>query len=193
MQRLKRTARDHPDISSRLLTLPMYRVFGVGGRRIGVVHGDAQSLAGWGFAEGVLATAADAVRVSSWFAAAQVDVFACTHTCTPVLWTARAKGQRRVIVNNGSAGMPNFAADAGGLITRIAVTPASATETLYGCRTGDVFIDAVRLPYDKDAWMAAFLRQWPPGSPAHVSYADRIRGGPDYRPWKAVRAHVTLP
>jgi len=45
--RLKRTAVHHPDLLSRLRELPMVARYGIGAVRVGVVHGDAESLAGW--------------------------------------------------------------------------------------------------------------------------------------------------
>ena len=52
--------------------------------KLGIVHGDAQSLAGWGFAQEHLRDAAHRAEVRRWFEQAQVDAFACTHTCLPV-------------------------------------------------------------------------------------------------------------
>jgi hypothetical protein len=59
------------------------------------------------------------------FEAADVDLFASTHTCLPALRRVpAASGREGCVVNNGADGMPNFAGDAGGLITRIATTPS---------------------------------------------------------------------
>lgn len=45
------------------------------------------------------------------FAEASVDVFASTHTCLPAL--CRFDGDEKVVINNGAAGMPNFATSTG--------------------------------------------------------------------------------
>ncbi len=47
--KLKRTAARHPDLLARLDALPMVARYRVAGTRVGVVHGDADSLAGWRF------------------------------------------------------------------------------------------------------------------------------------------------
>lgn len=174
--RLKQTAQAHPELLRRLGQLPMLRRYRVGDKSIGVVHGDAESLAGWGFDIAAL----DAADKRDWLAAAfrgaGVDVFASSHTCLPALRAIHGAG---IVINNGAAGMPNFAGRLCGVITRIAVSPAP-TPALYGCRLGLLHIDALPLDYDSAAWENAFLANWPPGSPAHVSYFRRIVDGPDH-------------
>ncbi len=66
-----------------------------------------------------------------------------------------------------------------GVVHGDAESPAP-TPALYGCRLGSLHIDALPLDYDCVAWEAAFLANWPPGSPAHVSYYRRIVDGPDH-------------
>jgi len=41
--------------------------------------------------------------------------------------------------------------------------------------------------YDHDAWLARFDRAWPAGSPAALSYRERITSGPGYEVKQAVR------
>ena len=62
------------------------------------------------------------------------------------------------IVNNGAAGMPNFAGDLRGLVTRIAtyLLPTDL-ESLYGIRHRGVYIDSVPLAYDQPAWVKKFM------------------------------------
>jgi len=171
LERLRGAACDLP----ALARLPMHRVAQVGGRRIAIVHGDADSLAGWNFSQEVLATEQGARSARAAFAAAGVDVFASIHTCRPVM---QEFGDGRVLANNGAAGMPNFRRERYGLATRIALSPAPAS--VHGVREGEVFIDAVALHYDHDAWQRRFIELCPPGSDAHASYYDRILNGPDY-------------
>jgi hypothetical protein len=45
----------------------------------------------------------------------------------------------------------------------------------------DVRIDAVAIHYDDAAWQKSFLANWPAGSPAWLSYLERIVQGPDVR------------
>ena len=41
-----------------------------------------------------------------------------------------------------------------------------------------VFVQAIPVRYDHDCWLAAFLKNWPEGSAAYVSYFERICRGP---------------
>ena len=119
LQRL-RTAVD-PAQRAQLAALPMWLRADVGGLRIGIVHGDATSLAGWGFAQEHLLDADHRDTVRTWFEDAGVDVFACTHTCLPMFQAlhggASIGTSTRWVCNNGAAGMPNFASDSAGLLT----------------------------------------------------------------------------
>ena len=175
--RLRDTARNRPHALAQLAALPMQLRVDVGDCRVAVVHGDAESLAGWGFAQEHLRDAAQRRRVRGWFDAAQVDVFACSHTCLPLLHAQRAG----VVMNNGAAGMPNFAGEHAGLLTRIATTPFSGAQRRHGHVRQRVHLDAIDIDYDVAGWHARFLRAWPPGSDALASYWQRIANGPAYR------------
>jgi len=173
---LRETARSFPQLRARLGELPMHLVAQVGDLRIGIAHGDTESLAGWHFSQEALQR--DSGRASAMLAAAGVDIFACTHTCLPVMQAFDTPRGRSLIVNNGAAGMPNFQGTRFGLATRIAVEPSG--EALYGTRLGAVVLESVPVPYDHDAWLACFDRVWPEGSPASLSYRRRIVSGPAY-------------
>ena len=173
LERLRATAERLPDALDKLRALPMHLVAEVGDKRIAIVHGDADSLAGWGFSKEALASAEGQRHAEAAFDAAAADVFASSHTCVPVLQCFPGGG---VLVNNGAAGMPNFAGERYGLATRIALSPSR--ESLYGVRRGKLFIDAVPLRYDTAAWQRRFLELWPPASDAHASYYERIADGP---------------
>ncbi len=180
--RLRETARGQPELRRQLAALPMWRRVDVGGLRVAIVHGDAESLAGWGFAQERLGQAQHQPTLRRWFEAAQVDAFACSHTCLPVFHTLSGNGRdlAPLVLNNGAAGMPNFQGDSAGLLTRIAVTPFSGAQRRHGLRRGAVFIDAIAVEMDAARWQAEFLAQWPPGSDAHASYWQRIQQGPAY-------------
>lgn len=187
---LKATARRHPELAATIARLPMYARYQVGDCRIGVVHGDADSLAGWRFDVEAL----DDVAASGWlrsvFAQADVDVFASTHTCLPAMRTfALALAAKKTavvphagegwVVNNGAAGMPNFSGDYGGLCTRIGVLP-SPHPAVHEGRIGNAYVALLPVRFHETGWHAEFLAQWPEGSAAWTSYWKRIRQGPGF-------------
>jgi len=170
-----------PDAATRtrLAQLPMHLVAQVGRLRVGIVHGDAVSLAGWRFAHDAL----DQPSARAWLAdiarASRIDLFASTHTCLAALRNVALPSGRLTVVNNGAAGMPNFAGSTFGVITRIAAVP-SPHRPLYGLARDGVHIDALAVDYDQRSFLDCFLARWPDGSPAHASYFRRIMSGPDY-------------
>lgn len=193
MARLQDTAAGTPALRKRLAQLPLHRTISVAGRRIGILHGDPESLAGWRFAvESMEPTPPAPVEptraadVNRYFTSAKVDVFACSHTCLPFMRDFVVDGRRRLIANNGAAGMPNFRNTTFGLLTRISERPEIPADSLYGTQLGPLRIDAIPIRYDQQAWLDRFLRNWPEGSPAHQSYFERIVSGPDFTPARAV-------
>ena len=180
MRRLRATAAQFPELTQRLTSLPMTRRVDVGGLRVAIVHGDAESLAGWGFAQESLQDQAHRQRVRAWFDAAQVDVFASSHTCAPVFHALpmASRALAPLVLNNGAAGMPNFGNDMAGLLTRISVRAFRGDQRRYGDVRGAVHLDAIAIEIDSPTWHQSFLRQWPPGSDAHTSYWQRITNGP---------------
>ncbi len=177
--RLKRTAARHPDLLAKISALPMVARYRVGAIRVGVVHGDADALAGWRFDPSSLDDPGDADWRAAAFDGARVDVFASTHTCLPAIRRFGADGAL-AIANNGAAGMPNARGRCFGLLTRIGARP-SPHLACYGCKLAGVFIDALPVHYDDVRWQREFLANWPAGSPAWLSYFDRIAHGPEYR------------
>ena len=186
---LRRTAATLPDAAARLAALPMHLVATVGGTRVGIVHGDATSLAGWSFAHDALDDPAAGAALDPMHRASRVDLFASTHTCLAVLRDFELRAGRLTIVNNGAAGMPNFSRSRFGLISRIATTP-SPHRPLYGIVRDGVHVDALALAYDHDAFLARFLARWHDGSPAHASYVQRITAGADHAIAQARPQHV---
>ena len=176
LERLRATARGSPELRDRLAALPMHLVARVGAARIGIVHGDAASLAGWGFARDRLDDPGHRRWIASAFREARVDVFASSHTCLPALRRFETAQGARVVANNGAAGMPNFAGTRFGLLTRISTRPLAAA--LHGLEVAGVHVQAVPIDYDAECWRLRFLAQWPAGSAAHASYFRRIVEGP---------------
>ncbi len=176
---LKRTAARHPDLLARLAGLPMVARYRVGNAGVGVVHGDAESLAGWRFDVRALDDPGQHDWRDNAFAQAGVNVFASTHTCLPAL-RMYDHGGKKIIANNGAAGMPNVSGTKFGILTRIATT-SSPHPCLYGPALQGARVDAVAIHYDDAVWRAHFLANWPEGSPAWLSYFNRIANGPEYR------------
>jgi hypothetical protein len=175
IEQLRAAARASGRDLGKLAALPMHLVAEVGGERVGIVHGDAESLAGWNFSQEVLGTPEGSVAAERSLVQSGVKVFASSHTCLPVL---KAFPGGRALINNGAAGMPNFRGERYGIATRISVRPAR--NSLYGVRLGGLHVDAMALAYDVAAWERRFLELWPEGSGAHRSYLQRIRSGPDF-------------
>jgi hypothetical protein len=180
LARLRMTARSCLPAAERtkLAALPMYALAEVGECRVAVVHGDWESLAGWRFSSQNLHDPAGMAMIASAFEAADVDIFASSHTCLPALNRFRTARGTGVVINNGAAGMPNFRGALHGLVTRIGVK--SSPDAIYGTRVRGVHVEALPLRYDVDAWMQRFLQNWPAGSPANLSYLERIRHGPAF-------------
>jgi hypothetical protein len=189
MRRLQQSAEDFPVIREALAALPKLATVAVGGVRIGIVHGDAHSLAGWSFAADRLSVACDDA-IGRIFRAAGVRAFASTHTCLPYARDFDVEGRQRLIMNNGAAGMANFTGTTHGVITRISIDPRVPGDSLYGIRLGAVRFDALPVRFDLARWVARFLANWPPGSPAHLSYFERIVGGPKFALSQAVGGRV---
>jgi hypothetical protein len=175
IERLRTAALGSGRDLQQLAALPMTLVAEVGGERIGIVHGDAESLAGWNFSQEVLGTPQGAAAAERALVRSGVKVFASSHTCLPVL---KSFPGGRAVINNGSAGMPNFRGERHGIATRISVRPVRNPP--YGIRLGGLHADAVALAYDFAAWDKRFVELWPEGSDAHCSYFARIRQGPDF-------------
>lgn len=186
--RLKATASRHPALRERIAQLPMVARYQVGRCRVGVVHGDAESLAGWRFDVQALDDPTQAPWRAGMFQAADVDLFASTHTCLPALRRG-PNGPARGVANNGAAGMPNFHADLAGLCTRIATTP-SPHPVLQELRIAGAFVALLPLRFDAERWQRDFLAQWPPQSPAWLSYFQRITQGPAFSPAQALAPSV---
>jgi hypothetical protein len=179
LAQLRGIARAQPGAAAALAALPMHLVAAVGTLRVGIVHGDAWSLAGWRFAHDALHDPASATALHSACTLGAVDGFACSHTCAPAL-TASATG---FVINNGAAGMANFAGSTAGVFSRIAVQPLPAALErlrLYGLHERGVWIDALRIDFDHATFVRQFDAVWPLDSAAALSYRHRILHGPAY-------------
>lgn len=192
LAQLRATARQHAQLRAQLAALPMNLVAEVGGLHIAIVHGDCESLAGWGYDESAFQNLAGSARLASHFAATRARIIASSHTCLPMaLRQSRPQGDC-ALFNNGAAGMPNFAGTQFGVLTRIASTPAPAQMAIYGTVIGDVHIDAIKVHYNHAQWLLEFLANWPEGSAGHESYHQRIANGPRYGINRAMRNGIHI-
>jgi hypothetical protein len=182
---LRRAASD-AGMAAHLAALPMHLVARVGTKRVGIVHGDAASLAGWRFAHDALNDPANDTWRENVRAKSSVDIFACTHTCLAALRDFDLPSGHLTVINNGSAGMANFTGAAYGLISRIATVPCPH-QTLHGVARDGVFVDALAVEFDLDEFLARFDKRWPKGSCAYTSYRERIVRGPNHTPDQAIR------
>lgn len=198
-----------PELLGWLRELPKALVAEVGAARtrVGIIHGDVESLAGWQLGVEAMEPADVGLRAAlgcddasgqathlpttprerivEWCADAEVDGLLCTHTCLPFGQILRGGGGEEAaadvaVFNNGSAGMPNFAGERFGLITRVSddimTRPA---DSLYGGVTrGSLRWDALPVRYDHDEWIEMFEARWPKGSDAFLSYHERLLHGP---------------
>lgn len=184
MTRLQAVAGKHPDILDSLRQLPRTLCLVFGGLRILVLHGDPESLAGWGLSRESFSPKNN-LQHADWFRKTGADIIVSSHTCMPALWSGMVDGRPRVIANNGSAGMANLQADPRGLITRIGFgAPGSGSEASTGA--AGVTVSLCPTSFDTDAWLAMFDRLWPPGSDAALSYRQRILHGTSLLPERLV-------
>ncbi|MDR9468963.1 hypothetical protein [Marinospirillum sp.] len=171
-QRLKEQLPKEDQLLENLRSLPLFMKVRVGDRPVALVHGDATSLAGWGFDREGIDEPDRRASIQSWLQAAEVDAFASSHTCQPVC----RRYPEGVVINNGAAGMPNFADGLYGVVTRIATQPG-LLEPLYQTEYQGLYYQALPLHFDAQAWQEWFLDAWPEGSDAWLSYWQRISQG----------------
>ena len=180
MARLQITAHAFPELTETLTSLPMHVVAEVGGSRFGVVHGDAESLAGWRFAHDGLHDPENIAWLQQICRDAKLAGFVSSHTCLPTFRRFADTGNGHFVINNGAAGMPNFSRTQYGLISRISVNPAGEGLSQYGGMAANVYVDAIPVHYDAEKFQKSFIENWPQGSAAHHSYFQRIVDGPAY-------------
>jgi hypothetical protein len=127
-----------------------------------------------------------------WFGRAKVSVFASTHTGLRFAQVIADGRQGRLVINNGSAGLPGFADTTHGVITRLSSDQRVPADSLYGTTLGRLRCDALPVRFDLARWTARFLVQWPPGSPGHRAYFGRITTGTHLRLKQTARGGIDL-
>jgi hypothetical protein len=204
VQRLQKTADGHPDIRESLAALPKMANVWVGGHKVSVLHGDPQQLSGWRLSVEQMDPPDEYLRrslcgndiaagrrlpvtrrktIEQWMDAADTRVLATTHTCLPF---AQRLGTKRGIINNGSAGIPNFTKMTSPLVTRVSTEPRH-DQALYYFRIDNLWVEAVPVQVDQEKVQAWFEKNWPKGSAASRSYGQRMEQGPDWTIRQAAR------
>jgi hypothetical protein len=206
VSRLRRTAAAFPSHLAALAALPRHLTIDVAGYRVGIVHGDPESVAGWKLALEAIEPADPAVRehtrwagaptttatLSDWFRRGRLDVLASTHTGLAYAQDLSVDNHPRLVINNGSAGLGNFHDTAYGVLTRIAADTAEPPDSLYGhALTGRTHTglrcDAIPVHYDLARATRSFLTTWPTGSAGHTGYYNRLTHGSDLHQHQAAR------
>ncbi len=165
----------NPKLKSSLEERPSTLVAHVSGRRVGITHGDEKLLGGWDNSRERLQDILRQDEVDTFMQNCNLDVFTTTHTCAP----AAIRLARGAVINNGAAGLPNFADENFGLCVRIATNPRE--DSLFEYELNGLYIQAIPVRYDHASFVKWFDRLWSPTSAAAISYRSRILNGPDDR------------
>ena len=169
---MRDAVRTRPDLIARLEGRAGHMVARVGSCKVGITHGDETLLGGWDCSLEQLEQITRQAELSSFMAANGIDIFATTHTCAAVA----AKLNAGVFINNGAAGLPTFQGQQFGILTRIAPTPCD--DAVYRTQHKDLYVEAVPVRYDHNAYVEWFDSLWARRSPAEISYRKRILNGP---------------
>lgn len=183
---LNQTVQGIAGLAEHLAARASTALVSVGGQRVAISHGDEHSLAGWACSRDAMADGLRQQQLDAWLLAQNIRVLATSHSCT----AAAVNLTHGAVINNGAAGLPNFAGGRYGLLSRIATTPHPAA--LYRCQRDGLFIEALALNYDHPAFLTDFDRQWPASSPAALSYRSRILGAVADQPQLALLAGFSL-
>ena len=178
--------RQHPELIERLQGRAAHMTVQVGDAKVGITHGDEKLLGGWECGLDDLALPARQTELDAFMASNGIDIFATTHTCA----AAALVLEHGAVINNGAAGLPTFAGQRSGILTRIAPTPSD--DALYRTQVKGLYVEAVPVRYDHDAYLAWFDELWPAGSPAEISYRGRIVNGPGAQPADALLSGFEL-
>ena len=203
MTRLRATARRFPSLVRRLGELPVHLTALVGGERVGIIHGDPESLAGWRLALEAMEPGDPRVRrqvgwhgqpttpaeLLDWFDRAGVSVFAGTHTGLPYAQAVDEGRRSRLVINNGAARLSNFAGTTHGVLTGLSSDPEPAPTASTAPPWGRCAATRCRSTSTSNAGRSA---SWPSGrltapatartSPAPLAaptctWTRRLRGG----------------
>lgn len=172
-ERMKSAIDQEPGLAESLFGRPSWGIVQVGDALVGLTHGDEKSVSGWGCSVDNLQNEDRLNELDSFFKAHSVDILSTTHTCA----AAAVKLPHGVVINNGSAGLPEYKDLLYGLISRISLNPHP--DAIYRTKFKGVYVEAVPVRYDQAAFISWFDSIWESDSPAAQSYRPRAVGGPD--------------
>ena len=150
---------------SKILVLDFF------GKKIAITHGDEKSMSGWECSIDNLKLESRKKELDNWFKENDIDILATTHTCLPVVY----ENGRNIVINNGAAGMANIQTETFGLFTRIA--KSKHEKAIISREIGELFVELVKVDFDIEKFKLWFERIWSEGSPASISYKNRIING----------------
>ena len=155
------------DIKKRSKTL----VLDFFGKKIAITHGDEKSMSGWECSIDNLKLESRKKELDNWFKENDIDILSTTHTCLPVVYD----NGKNIVINNGAAGMANIQGQTFGLVTRIA--RSKHEKAIISQEIGGLFVELVKVDFDIEKFKLWFERIWSEGSPASISYKNRIING----------------
>lgn len=171
--RMKEAISLNEGLAGSLRGRPAWGVVKVGDVLVGLTHGDEKSVSGWGCSVDSLHNQQRLDELDAFFAAHSIDVLSTTHTCAAAAITL----EHGIVINNGSAGLPEYKGLLYGLVSRISTT--MHPDAIYRAQIKGVYVEAVPVRYDQDAFINWFDSIWEADSPAAKSYRPRAVAGPD--------------
>lgn len=173
---LKKIAEKNPELVAELKNRPKVKIFNVGGKKICVTHGDEKLLGGWGCSVDSMQSEERRNDIKNWMDRNEISVMAVSHTCSPVFagyGNENTEGKSTAaVINNGAAGLPNFKDGNYGLISRISTFKSD--KAIYRTEIDNIYVEAVPVKYSTPEFIQWFDRIWKTGSPAEISYRERI-------------------
>lgn len=170
--KLKGAVAAQEGLAETLRGRPAWGVVGVGDALVGVTHGDEKSVSGWDCSTDALKRPERLAELRDFFSTRSVDILSTTHTCA----AAAVAVEGGVVINNGSAGLPEYRDMLFGLVNRISKT--KHPDALYRAQIQGVYVEAVPVRYDNAKFLSWFDSIWEDGSPAAKSYRPRAVAGP---------------
>lgn len=163
---------NHPELKQMLenrpATLTVQVANDTANVKVGITHGDEKLVGGWDCSRESLQDILRQDELDQFMQANDLSVFVTTHTCAP----AAMMLARGAIINNGAAGLPNFLGEKYGLCVRIAAD--AWDDSLFETQIDGMYVQAIPVRYDHDAYIKWFDALWDATSPASISYRDRI-------------------